>query len=174
MCGAMILIYKQDFPLVKYCVIIVSVFYIAFSFSHPDAMIARYNLDKIYTAHVDEKDHHLYYSLKENKDFRYLKRLSADAAPAIFSKVAEIQIHPEGENPWFDDNSWWFEDYAAEIVTESYNHDMEFPIEDYLLPDKQSPRKFNFSRQAAYKAYIKYFETHPDFADRIGSEIFDY
>lgn len=174
MCGAMILIYKQNFPLVKYCVTVVSVLYIAFSFSHPDAVIARYNLDKIYTAHVDETDGHLYYSLRENKDFRYLKRLSADAAPAIFAKAAEIQINPEGKNPWFDDSNWWFDDYAADIVIESYNYNMDFPIEDYLLPAKQSFRKFNFSRHAAYKAYTKYFETHQLFAERISDEIYDY
>lgn len=174
MCGAMILIYKQDFPLVKYCVIVVSVLYIAFSFSHPDAIIARYNLDKIFVACTDETDGHLYYSLDENRDFRYLKRLSTDAAPAIFAKAAEVQINPEGENRWFDEHYWWLDDYAAEIVTESYDHGMDFPIEDYLLPDKQSPRKYNFSRQAAYKAYTKYFKTHQDFAERISGEIINY
>ena len=174
MCGAIVLIYKQDFPLVKYCVTVVSVLYISFSFSHPDYLIARYNLDQIYVECTDEKNGHLYYTLSENRDFHYLKQLSADAAPAIFAKAAEVQINPEGENWWFDENNWWFNDYAAEIVADSYDHKAQSPIENYLLPGKQSPRKFNFSRWTAYRSYRKYFKTHEDFAKQIGSEIYDF
>lgn len=174
MCGAMIIIYQPNFPLVKYCVIVVSTLYIIFSFSHPDYLIARYNLDKIYIECIDDESGNTFYSLSENKDFYYLKRLSADAAPAIFHKIDEIQINAEGDNRWFDEDSWWFDAYAAKIVTESYNNDLGFPLEDYRLPGLQSPRKFNFSRWAAYRSYTKYFETHEDFAHRIDGEIFDY
>ena len=174
MCGAMILIYKREFPLVKYCVIVVSVLYIAFSFSHPDAIIARYNLDKIYTACMDETDGRMYYTLKENRDFYYLERLSADAAPAIFAKAAEIQINTEGENDWFDENNYWFNEYAAEIVSDSYNHKVQNPIEDYLLPNHQSLRKFNFSKWMAHRAYRNYFKTHELFAGQIGNFIYPY
>ena len=164
-CGAIALIFNQNFPLLKYFVIVISSLYIIFSYSHPDYLIARYNLDKIYIECRDEQNGNIFYTLSENRDFYYLKRLSADAAPAIFKKSVEIQVYPEEENPWFDK-------YAASLVADSYSNKALFPIEEHLLPKNQSFRQFNFSKRMAYKVYREYFKTHPAFAERIGMEIY--
>lgn len=70
--GIIILIYKERFPMFRYMLITVSVFYIGFSFAHPDYWIAEYNL-----SHPGP-----YISSYETAD-EYLQYLSSDAAPAI-------------------------------------------------------------------------------------------
>lgn len=78
MTGITIFIYMQHFPLFFYSVAIVTVFYIGLSFSHPDYWIARYNLNLVHLAYLDE------YDLRDN--LQYLSRLSADAAPILLDK----------------------------------------------------------------------------------------
>ena len=68
MTGVTIFIYYKNFPLFAYGMAVVTVFYIALSFSHPDYWIARYNL-------IHEE-----YTESGRK---YLVNLSTDAAPAI-------------------------------------------------------------------------------------------
>ena len=85
--GALIMIYKKEFPFAKYFVIVVTICYLIFSFAHPDYWIACYNLD---------------HSMSETgvvyDDYYYLRHLSDDAAPAIFAKVKEYNY---GETKWF-------------------------------------------------------------------------
>ena len=66
--GLIIQIYNENFGLFKYCMTVVTVFYLGSSFAHPDYWIAKYNV-----AHMEE----------EYTDFYYLRRLSADAAPIM-------------------------------------------------------------------------------------------
>lgn len=72
--GVIILIYKHKFPIFRYMLVIVSVFYIGLSFAHPDYWIAKYNLS--HPAPSMET-----YEIGNE----YLQHLSADAAPAIVS-----------------------------------------------------------------------------------------
>ena len=92
MTGALIMIYREAFPLVKYCLIIVTSFYLVFSFAHPDYWIARYNLDHAISAKDQQQSREdgTYSSLELFKDFYYLKGLSMDAAPVIFEKAAQL------------------------------------------------------------------------------------
>lgn len=78
MVGVTIFIYNSQFPLFFYSIAITTVFYIAFSFAHPDYWIARYNLNPAHTAYSDEFDTY------DNQ--RYLSRLSADAAPILLDE----------------------------------------------------------------------------------------
>ena len=80
--GALIIIYKDDFPLIKYYAVIVTVLYLIFSFAHPDYWIAKYNLNHSYLLSQVENN---------NSDFHYIKRLSLDAAPAIFDRIEELE-----------------------------------------------------------------------------------
>lgn len=67
--GILVQIFNDRFPLFRYGLLVVSLWYLAFSFSHPDYWIARYNLsDKVNQSEVD---------------YEYLTRLSSDAAPVI-------------------------------------------------------------------------------------------
>lgn len=87
MTGALIIIYKREFPLTRYYVIVVTVCYLIFSFSHPDYWIACYNLD-----HSMSQTNEVY------EDYYYLRNLSCDAAPAIFAKAEKYDYE---ENYWF-------------------------------------------------------------------------
>lgn len=168
MTGALIMIYRENFPLVKYCLIVVTSFYLLFSFSHPDYWIARYNLGHSISAErlQQSRDDGTYYSLEVFKDFSYLKHLSMDAAPVIFQKGSELGYDKDNYNYWFDD-------YAVSIIRKSYGNKLpEPPIEKGSLPGKMSIRSFNFSRWTAYKTYTEYYKTHEAFSNRIASEIY--
>ena len=173
MTGTIISIYQSEFPLVKYCILVVTVLYLIFSFAHPDYWIARYNLDHIYTEEIT-KNGEVSYSINENRDFYYLKHLSMDAAPAIYSKASEIvntlNCEPVNDHEW--DLNWWLEDYSADLLCSSYNGKIGFPLEDYHYPKKMSIRKFNFSRWTAYLYYTVYYDEHPAFADRVNGNIY--
>lgn len=134
MTGALIIIYKNNFPLVRYCLIIVTSFYLVFSFSHPDYWIARYNLSHSMTAEEMQKSRNdnTYYSFETFKDYGYLSRLSMDAAPVMF-KMADELGYDSGEF------SYWIDDYAVRI----------------LYKNNSSARCFNFSRWKAYNTYLQ-------------------
>ena len=87
--GVIISIYSDKFPLFRYGVLLVSVLYIALSFSHTDRIIAHYNLSVMDTYSEEEYDDESQdYSYlggrnKETADYEYLTELSTDAAVEI-------------------------------------------------------------------------------------------
>lgn len=85
MIGVMWNIRKENFALFRYGMVMVTVFYLALSFSHPDYWIAKYNI-----AMMEEE---LCY-----EDLSYLCSLSLDAAPAL------AECHPKhtGKDYWCD------------------------------------------------------------------------
>ena len=78
--GILVNIYLEKFPLFRYSMAVVTVFYLVLSFSHPDYIIARVNIANIEAENmqwwVDE-------SVEPYHDFSYLSRLNADAAPVM-------------------------------------------------------------------------------------------
>lgn len=121
--GVIISIFKDSFPLFKYGVIIVSLFYVVLSFSHTDQIIAEYNLSNMKSFEVSEYDSEKDKNIYDRKDssecdYIYLTGLSADAAPVI-SKYDEI----------------WADDYFKNVSKKNYS---------------KSWRKFNLSRYTAY------------------------
>lgn len=78
MAGVVILIFKNQFPLFRYCLTIVTVFYIVLAFARPDYQIARYNL-----ANGDRN---------AQTQEGYLGLLSVDAAPAVASMVEDQEV----------------------------------------------------------------------------------
>ncbi len=91
--GVVINIVKENFPLFRYSMAVVTVLYLVLSFSHPDYIIARINVanaprDGSITREVSEDD---FFQNKEYyHDYRYLSRLSADAAPVILPFMQEL------------------------------------------------------------------------------------
>ena len=69
MAGVVILIFNHEFPLFRFCLAVVSSFYLVFAWMRPDYITARYNV-----AHRDS------IAGVEQSDFM---RLSTDAAPAL-------------------------------------------------------------------------------------------
>lgn len=96
--GALICLYRKEFPLVKHCVVTVTMLYLAFSFFHPDHWIAKYNLEHIAAAQKGSGF----------DDYAYLTRLSMDAAPVIFQKADELKYGGSK-------SQYWFENYAFQI-----------------------------------------------------------
>lgn len=78
--GIVINIFKEDFPLFRYSVAVVTVLYLLLSFAKPDYIIAKVNISK--TVHEDY-DAAEYTDRKPYSDYYYLSGLSADAAPVL-------------------------------------------------------------------------------------------
>lgn len=130
MTGVTIFIYHKKFPLFAYGMVVVTVFYIALSFSHPDYWIARYNLT-----------HEAY----TESGRRYLSGLSSDAAPAILNP----QINPDITDirtTLFLYNSSDYTEYKTQynlFWTIDYYNRMEYHADNMHL------RNFNFSHYQA-------------------------
>lgn len=142
MSGVLINIYKEKFPLFKYSMVVVTVFYIGLSFSHPDYFIAKYNISQMLS---NPDTHH---------DTIYLAFLSADAAPAILDEETLIRLTDISE----DKNAYsalhqtryagdsWMDEYATRISF----HNQRIEMEGTKI------RAFNLSRFIAGK-YIARF-----------------
>ncbi len=148
MTGALVMIYKEDIPFVKYCLITVTSLYLLFSFAHPDYWIARYNFNQM-----------------DFNDPYYIIELSMDAAPVIFDN-ADQYILGDGTL------DYWFMEYASDMIKASYRYDKKKNIKDGLIREK-SLRRFNFSRWKAYDVYNKYYTENDDFAEQISRWIKD-
>ncbi|MBO5284167.1 MAG: DUF4173 domain-containing protein [Lachnospiraceae bacterium] len=76
--GVIISILKESFPLFRYSMVVVTLCYLVLSFSHPDYWIAKVNL-----ASTDLETRSEFFEGEPYEDYRFLSRLSADAAPVI-------------------------------------------------------------------------------------------
>lgn len=89
--GVIVSVYKRSFPLFRYCVGVISVCYIAFSFSKPDYYIADYLIK--------------HNQLLDREDISYLiHELSLDAAPIVLPILAESERWTSGQLT--DDNNY--------------------------------------------------------------------
>lgn len=75
--GVIIYIYKEDFPLFRYSMIVVTVLYLGLSFSHPDYWIAKVNV-----AGTEENSSDFFLGSAYSDEY-FLSNLSADAAPVL-------------------------------------------------------------------------------------------
>lgn len=78
--GILVNIYVEKLPLFRYSMVVVTVFYLALSFAHPDYIIARVNITN---AEAGTRQWWVDESVEPYHDFRYLSLLSADAAPVL-------------------------------------------------------------------------------------------
>ncbi|MBP5733720.1 MAG: DUF4173 domain-containing protein [Lachnospiraceae bacterium] len=120
--GVVASIFRMDFPLFRYGVAVVTVFYIALAFSHPDYICAKYNLE---------------YSAKQPVDIAYLNTLSADAAPVLLPYLEQegIDTSTISNRSWPEDRSWRrFLSHMSDVYEEN-----------------QSIRHFNLSRYWALR-----------------------
>lgn len=84
MAGVLVIIYRNTFPLFRYCLVVISAAYLVLSWSRPDFIIAKYNC-----RHVTEWSY---------QDIYYITHLSADAAP----EVAKLKGNPIDEHDYVD------------------------------------------------------------------------
>lgn len=126
--GVLLCIFRENFPLFRYGMIVVTCFYLLLSFSHPDLIIAKVNLEN--TADVV-------------LDYSYLSELSTDAAPVLMPYLREkgydlsvVEI-PMNGNPKSRSAEKTFGYYYLDNVR-GYVKDMNY-------------RSFNLSRYIALK-----------------------
>ena len=87
--GVLASIYRESFPLFRYSMVVVTVLYLALSFSHPDFIIAYVNVGKAgntgsvgNTGVIRAEDVYT--------DYWYLSSLNADAAPVLIPYMREL------------------------------------------------------------------------------------
>lgn len=133
MAGVTAFIFYKRFPLFRYGIAVVTVCYLALSFSHPDYFIARYNL-------------------ANGADFDYLSRLSTDAAPVILDSSKNpylTSIEDMLEKTAIDENGSYDYDTLYDYHwMRSYYNRMEYRTKDMGI------RNFNFSLYRA-GTYVK-------------------
>lgn len=129
--GVVINIYRESFPLFRYSMVMVTLLYLALSFSHPDYIIAAVNVANapLGTAQneasvINEAGGNrngFFLSEGSYEDYAYLSRLNADAAPILIPYLARLgydvesfTIRGEMENRWDMQNEKWEELPGAE------------------------------------------------------------
>lgn len=87
MTGVLVTIYKNKFPLFRYSMAIVTIFYIVLAFSHPDYFIARCNVANLagQENEMQQEEDGFFENSSGYSDISYLSSLSADAAPILLS-----------------------------------------------------------------------------------------
>lgn len=85
--GVLVNIYAEKFPLFRYSMVVVTLFYVVLSFAHPDYIIAQVNIAN--TAE-DNRQWWVDESVEPYHDFGYLSRLSADAAPVLVPYMKDL------------------------------------------------------------------------------------
>ncbi len=122
--------YRETFPLFRYIMLVISVLYICFSFSRPDAFVVRYNV-----AHTEQL------SVEDVQYFLY--ETSMDATPEI-AKLDISKIYDRNE---------YGQGYLEEQM---YNYFQNISVENKGI----FFRKANYSRIKAKLAADKYVENN--------------
>lgn len=133
MAGVIRSILKKDFPLFRYGMAVVTVFYLILSFSHFDYWIAKYNIAQM-GAEIS------YY------DMSYLCSLSTDAVPVLAELQLEHENGEEVENVW----DGGYEGSPAYVLEEHLKW-----VEDNT---DLNIRTFNLSKYQAEKAAKEYLD----------------
>ena len=144
-----IYIYNRDFRLFSCGVITVTICYLILSFSHPDFLVACYDINCDTTLWIGP-DHDEYV---DDDRLAYLSNLSADAAPAILNPSINpriISVEHMLEKTAVNDDGTFIEDYCYDYFwIKCFYEKME--EDTWAL----GVRDFNFSLYQA-KQYIKY------------------
>jgi hypothetical protein len=131
--GVLVSIYRKEFPLFGYCVTVVAISYIVFSFSKPDYWIASYHLK-----HKEEIT---------MEDALFLTDgLSFDAAPVVISYLSDLNHSEQGEAK------------NTEILTEKEKEDYCARYCRRILKQQadRSFRDFNYSYYQAAQTVKQY------------------
>lgn len=125
--GMILTIYRKDFPLFRYCMMVVTSFYVILAFSHPDYFIAKCNLAQLECNR--QKDS--FFLGEQYADWGYLGTLSADAAPAIAKAFPEYVGKSHTDSDVNSPEESFYDSYMKKI---------------YYKQESVGLRSFNFSR----------------------------
>lgn len=149
--GVIVSIYRESFPLFRYSAAVVTILYLALSFSHPDYMIASINVantPREGMADWERSEDDFFQSSEPYHDYYYLSTLSADAAPVLLPYLTELGYDM---NAFYEENIWDNENAnpssAGRLSSFGY-HYMEHLKQS---TEHFSLRTFNISRYMALK-----------------------
>lgn len=156
MAGVTAYICYRQFPLFFYGLSVVTVCYIVLSFSHPDYLVAKYNLTTEFAENYELPANLPSKPRIVHCDVNYLSSLSADAAPAILNPSI---------NPYFHTDIEDVGDILEKTSIDEYgNYDADYYYDLYWMRDYYCKieectdflgmRNFNFSLYKA-KKYIQ-------------------
>ncbi len=133
-------IVKENFPLFRYSMVVVTCLYLCLSFSHPDYWIAKVNVEGM------QQDRSEFFLGKAYHDYSYLATLNADAAPVLLELWEEQNVDL---NYYYTLHYYTFEQDAERDVVSgpyaySYGYDW-LETMHYRIGD-MSFREFNVSR----------------------------
>lgn len=142
MSGVVCSLFHKQFGLYRYVLVVVSLIYVVFSFSHVDYFIASYNLS------------HMASSEKENS-LAYLGTLSSDAAPVIADYVAnnkelqeKLKLTPsidellDGDSfDSIDEEVLWYLEYVDRIERHSGGSIRCFNVSQYVAEQRLTQKK---------------------------------
>ncbi len=149
--GVIIYIYRESFPLFRYGIAILTGAIIILVYSHPTALIARYNIYQMTDRH-------------STVDIRHLTKLGTDAIPVImenFDELYEYELAHSKKDPderrnryeedggYYDDYYYWdemYKFYQDNFGDNADEEDYDSPIFD------MSFRSFNLSKFMAQRA----------------------
>lgn len=136
--GILVSIYKESFPLFRYCMVVVTICYLIFSLAKPDYFIAKYNLCKAMGAYRQMSEDMVSDSYEDGYlDENYLfYHLSFDAVPAM------------EEAGLFNQTGDWL---VQDDKLRNYSNTLKYEIENMGI------RTFNLSKYRAKKVAKKYF-----------------
>lgn len=152
--GIMVNIFKGNFPLFRYSLVVVTVLYLLLSFARPDYIIARVNIANISRENVESEqpaDGSGYADRRGYKDYYYLGWLCADAAPVLVPYLQEHGYHMEA---YQDDPVQYLKDNIADIPADRLRQD---GFGYYWMRERKESfqglnlRTFNLSRYMAMK-----------------------
>lgn len=132
--GVIIYIVREKFPLFRYSIIVFTCFYIALSFSHPDYLIAKVNVESMKPTRSE------FFKGEAYDDYRYLSGLSADASSVLVAWADDIGC---GLDYYYDSSYPIHTDDKQKLYAYSYLDRLHERVGDLSL------WKFNLSRWMA-------------------------
>lgn len=164
--GVIISIFKESFPLFRFSMIVVTVLYLALSFSHPDYIIARINVANAPHTGMESFERSaddFFQSSEPYQDFYYLSLLSADAAPVLIPYLEEMGYDPnlfyeEDIRSAWDQNPLYMDSILEELgrFTSSNTFGIRYLENLQKTCSNFSLRTYNVSRHMALKNIERY------------------
>ena len=118
-CGVIYSIFSRDFRLFRYITAVVSVCYILFSFSHPDALIAGYNIQNAHSAE-DMDLYYMIYFLSDDAAGQIAKIDPGFIDDETLSEVESYFRNIEVENEKMSLREWNYSRYEANKAAEEW------------------------------------------------------
>lgn len=139
MAGAVFSLFRNQFQIYRYSLIVVSIIYLGFSFSHVDYFIASYNLSQTKESSLSDT-------------LQYIGTLSSDAAPVIADYMKQNKQLQQKVDAAYQNKDKWENDWIYG-VDEDISWYLYYMERIHYLSENNSLRRFNVSHYIASKVF---------------------